>query len=124
MSNEDGRSALEKVQEIFQSAFGERAARSLSSHNVSHTMHTVIQAFGKELDATRAEELGFHMADWAGDAAFVLAIHVFPERFTPEEIRAGTLSLAAHLPYHVKAIAKVLGFSEDEEPGDEHESEA
>ena len=35
-------------------------------------MQTVRDAFAEQLPSAQAEEVGFHMADWGSDAAFVI----------------------------------------------------
>jgi hypothetical protein len=112
MTEAANKSARRKVEEIFNAAFGENAARVFSAQNVAPTMQTVKQAFAPEMDSEKAEELGFNMADWGSDAAFIIALHLFPERFTAGEIRAATSALASHLPYHVTNVAEALGVSE------------
>ena len=119
--SEHSKSARRKVEEIFNAAFGENAVRVFSAQNVGHTMHVVKQAFASEMDSKKAEELAFNMADWGSDAAFIVALHLFPERFTAEEIRGATSALAFHLPYHVTNVADALGVSEKSDSHSESE---
>lgn len=69
----------------------------------------------------KARDIGFHMADWNWDAAFVVAVHLFPERFTPDEIAAGVGLFLAHAPNHIRAACGLTGhcvwanFPEDSE---------
>ena len=63
-----------------------------------------------EFGGDAAEEIGFHASDWAENAAFLVALHLFPEQFTAEEIRDGMESLACHIPYHVAGIADALNY--------------
>jgi hypothetical protein len=114
MCNTARETAQQKVEAIFRDAFGERAARVFTHHNVAPTMEVVCEAFANELPPARAEALGFNMADWGRDAAFVIALHLYPERFTAEEIREATDCLAAHVPYHVSAVADLLDYPEIE----------
>lgn len=102
--------ARAKVKQVFREAFGDRSERLFASQFVASTMHTVRDAFSNDLPAAQAEEVGFHMTDWGSDAAFVVALHLFPERFTPEEVRGATRMFAAHVPYHAAAAADILGF--------------
>jgi hypothetical protein len=55
-----------------------------------------------------------HVADWQGDAAFLVALHLFPERFTDEEIDEAVRSLLIHVPAHVIAAARLAGHSTEE----------
>jgi hypothetical protein len=43
------------------------------------------------------------------DAAFIMALHLFPERFTREEIEDGVQGFVIHVPNHVAEAAKLLG---------------
>ncbi|MES2693712.1 MAG: hypothetical protein V4773_09580 [Verrucomicrobiota bacterium] len=57
----------------------------------------------------RNDELGFHLIDWQSDAAFIVALALYPERFTDEEVREGAMSLLAHVPSHVATAARISG---------------
>jgi len=59
-------------------------------------------------------DVGFHMTDWIYDAAFVLALHLHPEEFTDEEIKAGIDCFLAHAPAHVIAAARQTDHSTDD----------
>ena len=49
--------------------------------------------------------MAFHLSDWAEDAAFLVAVHLYPERFSPEEIEEGVMGFLVHVPAHVMAAA-------------------
>jgi hypothetical protein len=121
--SEHRKSARRKVEEILNAAFGDKAVRVFSSQNVGQTMRVIVEAFASEMDSKKAEELAFNMADWGGDAAFVVALHLFPERFTADEIREATRSLAFHIPYHASNIADILGISEKSDSVEEAPAE-
>ncbi|MGH2548563.1 MAG: hypothetical protein ACRDHN_04190 [Thermomicrobiales bacterium] len=55
-------------------------------------------------------DIAFHLTDWAADAAFLVALHLFPERFTAEEIADGIESFLIHAPNHVAAAAVLSGW--------------
>jgi hypothetical protein len=57
----------------------------------------------------KALDIAFHMADWNSNAAFVVAVHLFPERFTPEEIEAGIGMFLTHAPNHIRAACGLTG---------------
>ena len=114
MRNTARETARQKVQAIFRDAFRERATQIFSPDNVAPTMDIVSAAFANELPPAPAEALGFHMADWAADAASVIALHLFPERFTAEEIRQATHGVGSHVEYHISAVADLLGYPESE----------
>ena len=110
MPNDADDTARAKVELLFREAFGKRAARLFSHRFVASTMHTVRDAFADDLPSAQAEAVGFHLADWGSDAAFVVALHLFPERFTHDEIREATRMFAAHVPFHAAVAADILGF--------------
>ena len=66
----------------------------------------VVRAY-PELDAEHGFDLGFHLSDWRSDGAFLLALSLTPDRFTPEEIRQGLDAYLVHAPNHIVAAAKL-----------------
>ena len=54
-------------------------------------------------------DIAFHLADWNSDVAFLTALHLFPERFTKEEIESGIRLLIIHAPNHLAEAAKLFG---------------
>jgi hypothetical protein len=71
----------EKVLAIFTELVGVRANRLDGSKIAEPAMSAITAACTQEYGA-KAHDLGFHMADWNSDAAFIVAVHLFPERFT------------------------------------------
>jgi hypothetical protein len=100
--------AREKVQSIFRELVGDRAERLVASRPTVEALARLSTAIEGSPDA--AADIAFHMADWNADAAFVVAVHLFPERFTDEEIRDGVRSFLIHAPNHVAAAAKLGGW--------------
>jgi hypothetical protein len=95
-----------KVRAIFAEYFGDRAP-----HLASNGAQVVITAaLVNELDLERAADVGFHLSDWGEDAAFLVALHLFPERFTVEEIRDGVTAMLIHAPNHIAAAAQLAGW--------------
>jgi len=72
-------------------------------------MSVISEALTEEYGAKRAADISFHMADWNSDAAFVVAVHLFPERFTPEEIEAGVGLFLIHAPNHIREACRLTG---------------
>jgi len=62
-----------------------------------------------EEQVLHADQIAFHLTDWNSDAAFIVALHLFPERFTPEEIEAAVDMFLVHVPAHVVAAARLAG---------------
>ena len=47
---------------------------------------------------------------WHQDGLIIVAITMFPERFTQEEIRCGVIMFLVHAPNHIAAAAKLGGW--------------
>jgi hypothetical protein len=106
-------SVCEKVEAIFRELAGERAATLDATRLPAAITSTITAALAAE-DAgeeqvLHADQIAFHLTDWSAEAAFLVALHLFPERFTPKEIREGVLSFLLHAPHHVIAAARLAG---------------
>jgi len=98
------------VAEIFRELVGERVARLHGSH-YNHDMAAAIAgALASSENDRKARDIAFHLTDWNSDAAFILALQLFPERFTAEEIASGVESFLIHAPNHVAAAAALSGW--------------
>jgi hypothetical protein len=104
--------AQRKTQAIFAKAFGKRAALLFKGASTARMIDTIQAAFARRMHREKASSVGFHIGDWAGDAAIVLALHMFPERFTGEEIRDVVDFVAAGLPYHCAALGTHFGYED------------
>jgi hypothetical protein len=102
--------ASKKAMAIFKKAFGERAAHLFTGASTIQMGHTITAAFARHVRREKAQDIGFHLGDWAHDAALILALHMFPEKFSREEIRRVTDFVAAGLPYHAAALATHFGY--------------
>ena len=87
---------------------GDRDTR-LREPDAQRARDTFAGALSTDYSPDIAREIAFHLVDWASDAAFVLAVQLFPERFTSEEIVAGVDMLLIHAPNHLAAAAKLAG---------------
>jgi hypothetical protein len=96
-----------KVATILAEIAGDRAAR-LSGLNPASTF--LVNALVPETTVEKAADIAFHLTDWAADAAFLVAVQLYPERFTDEEIREGVLAFIIHAPNHVAAAAHLSGW--------------
>ena len=108
-----------KVKAIFKELAGdERAARLDGSRFPAAITSTITAALVKETDSDdevlHTDQIAFHLTDWSSEAAFLVALHLFPERFTPEEIREGVEGFLIHAPHHVIAAARLAGYSTDD----------
>ena len=102
--------ALRKARAIFTKAFDARGSLLFKSSSTAAMMETIGTAFARRMNREKAADVGFHLGDWASDAALVLALHMFPKKFSPEEVRHVTDYLAAGLPYHCAGLAAHFGY--------------
>ncbi len=87
-----------KVRDIFVEMVGERANRLDGSIVSVLAKDAATAALVEEYGIETAADIAFHMTDWNWDAAFIVALHLFPERFTAEEICAGFGMFLVHAP--------------------------
>jgi len=113
----------EKVATIFAELVGERAKRLDGAVLAEQAMDVIASALSDTHGTEKAGKIGLHMADWNSDAAFIVALHLFPERFTAEEIEAGIDLFLVHAPNHIREACRLTGtyvwgnFPEDDEVG-------
>lgn len=99
-----------KVSDIFKELAGARAANLYPMLFPHEVRDTIKQALSDEFDAETADRIAFHLVDWNGEAAFLIALLLFPERFAPAEIRDGITSFLIHASNHVAEAARLGGF--------------
>ncbi len=97
-----------KVAALFADMAGDRA-RWLDGGTLATPAMDAIGAALAEQYGAAAPDIGLHMADWNSDAAFVVALHLFPERFTPAEVAAGVGLFLAHAPNHIREACRLTG---------------
>ena len=98
-----------KVAAIFRELVGERVSRLSGSHYNQDTAAAITGALASSQDDRTARDIAFNLTDWASDAAFIVAIQLFPERFTAAEIADGIERFLIHAPNHVAAAAVLSG---------------
>jgi hypothetical protein len=98
-----------KVREIFAEMAGERADRLDGSVVSVAARDAATAALIEQHGSERAADIAFHMTDWNSDAAFIVALHLFPERFTPDEIDAGFRLFLVHAPNHIREACRLTG---------------
>ena len=113
MSEDAHDTVRKKVEALFTELAGERA-RMLDGSRFPAGITSTITASLADPDASdeqvlQADTIAFHLTDWNADAAFIVALHLYPERFTPEEIEAGVELFLCHVPGHVIAAARLAG---------------
>ena len=106
-------SVEEKVEQIFRELVGDRV-KNLDSSSFSSAVASTITAALCDEDSDKEiltkDEIAFHLTDWNGDAAFIVALLLFPERFSKEEIQDGVESCLIHIPQHILAAARLGGY--------------
>lgn len=96
----------QKAMTILTELAGERAPKL----RVNGAHDVIAGALKHEFGLERADDVAFHLSDWAEDAAFLIALHLFPERFDVDEIRAGVMAFLIHAPNHINAAAHLAGW--------------
>ena len=108
-------SLCRKVEAVFGEIAGDRV-QNLRGEVIAHAARASMErALQKETDLTpeQASGLAFNLLDWNSDAAFLVALLLYPERFTDEEIAAGVTTFMVHVPDHVAEAARIGGFGSD-----------
>ncbi len=105
--NDINKSVRQKVKDIF-AELAPDSAKSVTGNRLAKNIIFRIKAiFSEDYGDRKASTLGMHMSDWNRDAAFIVALHLYPERFTDEEIRAGIQLFLAHAPNHIRAACQI-----------------
>jgi hypothetical protein len=88
-------------------------ADALKGDALPHTARAAIAAAlasETDLSAAQADEMALHLTDWNSDAAFLVAVILYPECFTPEEISDGIIKCMVHVPDHLLAAYRIGGY--------------
>lgn len=107
-------SVRKKVEAIFIELAGDRELQVRGSLRGGVVHSAIASALSTDIREEVADEIAFHLVDWSYDAAFIVALHLFPERFTTEQIEAGIRLFLAHAPAHIIAAARMMGYSTDD----------
>jgi len=102
-------SVKRKVAAIFKKLAGSRAKSLDGAIYAGSVRKLLAHALAGSYRSAVANEMAFHLVDWNSDAAFLVALLLFPQRFTQEEIEAGVILLLVHAPAHVIAAARLGG---------------
>ena len=105
-------SVADKVQQIFLELVGSRAEVLRGDRFPGDICSVVGQALCEgdfsEASVLRNDEIALNIVDWNSDAAFLVAVHLFPERFSSAEIREGVNALMLHVPEHLRDAAQLM----------------
>jgi hypothetical protein len=99
----------QKVRDIFSELAPDKAKVLGGDRLAKNIIFRIKEIYTPEFGARNASTLGMHMSDWNNDAAFIVAMHLYPERFTDEEIRAGIEQFLIHAPNHIRAACQITG---------------
>jgi hypothetical protein len=121
------RSARAKTAEVLGRALSELSERALLQRQRA-ARNAIEEALGKGHGRARdARDIAFHLSEWFEEAAFLVALHLDPNRFSKTEIKAGVSDVSAYVLDHMWEAARVAGVPlpclEDEaldRDGDEH----
>jgi hypothetical protein len=102
------RDADEKTYELFAFA-GERRQNLSPTRSASDVIDKIEDAIRSEY-GDKSRDIAFHLSDWSSDAAFIVAVHLWPERFTADEIREGVEAIIIHAPNHLAAAGALGGY--------------
>ncbi|MBI5091611.1 MAG: hypothetical protein HZB26_04105 [Candidatus Hydrogenedentes bacterium] len=96
----------EKVQSIFQRIAGDRANVLRGEHYPAGRNSLITSALeeggaGSDVyDIVKLDRIGFHLVNCNADAAFLVALLLYPEEFSAEEIRDGVESFMLDSSWH------------------------
>ncbi len=106
----DIESADAKVRKIFARIAGSRIKNLDGARFPLTTAKIIDRALRLDIRKKQARRaFAFHMVDWNEDAARIVALHLYPERFTNEEVWAIVFNIVIHAPNHLAAAAKLIG---------------
>ena len=99
----------EKVRKLLACPGIERIDR-LYQMQMKNVVAKVTEAYSDKLTDEQAYDLGFHLTDWNYDAAFLMALLLYPEEFSLEEIAEGITGFLVHAPNHIAAATKLADY--------------
>jgi hypothetical protein len=110
-------SVREKVSAIFSKLTQERACNLEATISARKINEVLTAALSEKYPVEVADQIAFNLVDWNSSAAFLVALHLFPENFTPEEIRAGVDLLLIDVPSHMITAARLGNYSAEDISG-------
>ncbi len=111
-----------KVHRIFAKYFGEELAKRLSGSRYlsdvnGRITHALVDGNWEDPKVLEMDKAGFNLIEWQSDAAFLVALSLFPDEFTNEDIQDGIESFMLDGARHVVTAARILEY--DVEPFEE-----
>ena len=106
MRNDEGHQCYIKARDISREFFGDKTCNIPDVQD--RIAKAVAEGSSKKKFLKKGWEIGFHLMDWHGDAKFLIALSLFPERFTDAEIRQGVIWFLNHAGYHVPEAERLI----------------
>jgi hypothetical protein len=69
--------------------------------------------FAERLGTDGSQQFAIHVTGFPADVAFLVALFLFPERFTDDEVAAGIRCFGIEASFHAVEIAKTLNYTND-----------
>ena len=98
-----------KIRRLLSFPGSERIERLYKSQ-LDDVIHAVEESICRKYGDGNSYNIGFHLTDWNSDAAFLLALLLYPEEFSHEEIEEGIEGFLIHAPNHMASAAKLAGY--------------
>ncbi len=98
-----------KVAALLARACARRLEEALWSPNLDRAREGIREALRRRFGDEAARSIAFHLMDWTSEAAFLLALAMFPDQFSKSEVSEEADALLVHVPNHIAAAAKISG---------------
>ncbi len=108
MKNDEGHMCFIKASEIFREFVGDKTCSM--SDVMDRIANAVAEGSSKKRFHKKGLDNGFLLMDWHGEAKFLIALSLFPERFTNAEIRQGVIWFLFHAGHHIPEAARLIWF--------------
>ncbi|MEX2244119.1 MAG: hypothetical protein WD716_09775 [Fimbriimonadaceae bacterium] len=89
---------------------GERARSLEGGHHAEDVVVRMASALAERYSMEKSRKIAFHLSDWHAEAAFLVAVHLCPDRFSDEEIEEGVEACVMHATHHMMAAAHNAGY--------------
>ena len=115
-ANDPNQAAFNKTAQIFGEICPARSRKLIDpsapeSVDIGQELRERIsQIFTKRFGPEKAQEFAIHVTGFPSDAAFLVALFLFPERFTDEEVAAGIRCFGIEASFHGLEIATALNY--------------
>jgi hypothetical protein len=102
------RSARAKTVEVLGRAPSDLSERTLLRRQRA-ARKAIEEALAQVHGVSDARDIAFHLSEWFEEAAFLVALHLDPNRFSKLEIKAGISDVLAYVLDHMWEAARIAG---------------